>query len=64
MVNIIRAEAGVFNFFHGQIFGQLVNDSTDHFKMRQFFGPYVCEQTRNFSVRHGITLGEIAHGSA
>lgn len=38
MVDIIGAEAGVLNFFHGQVFGELIDDGADHFEMSEFVG--------------------------
>lgn len=38
VVNVIRTEAGVFDFFHGQVFGELIDDGADHFEMSEFVG--------------------------
>lgn len=38
MVDIIGTEAGVFDFFHGQVFGELIDDGADHFEMSEFVG--------------------------
>lgn len=37
MIDIIWPEAGIFNFFHGKAPCELMHDSCNHFKMRQFF---------------------------
>ena len=64
MVDIIGAEAGVLNFFHGQVFGELIDDGADHFEMSEFFCGNICQKSRYLAIRHGIALGQITHGSA
>ena len=38
MVDVVIAEAGLFDFFRGQIARKLVYDGCDHFKVSHFFG--------------------------
>ena len=60
VVNVIGTEAGVFDFFHGQVFGELIDDGADHFEMSEFVGskrisvniavmnlPYIIEEQLN-----------------
>ena len=64
MIDIIRTKTRVLNFFHGEILGQLINDSAYHFKMRKLLGTDIRKQPGHFTIRHGITLRKITHGCA
>lgn len=38
VVDVVRAEAGIFNFLHGKILGELIDDGADHFEVGKFVG--------------------------
>ena len=64
MVNIIWSKSGIFDFFHSQVAGELVDDRGNHFQVRQFFSSNIIEYSHGSSVWHGKTLGKISHGGA
>ena len=44
--------------------GELVDNSTDHFHVSEFFCTDVGQKTSDFAIRHGVALRQISHGSS
>ena len=64
MVDIIIGKALLLQLFGAQTFGELADDGSHHFQMRQFFGGYIVQKPGHAAVGHGITLRKIAHRGA
>ena len=62
MIDVIFLEAGFHNLFRGEVPGELVDDGTDHFHVRQLLGSDIRQQPGYLTVRHGVALGEVALG--
>ena len=56
VVNIIRTETGIFNFFHRKVSGKLMDNGRDHFQVCQLFRSNIVQHCRCHTVRHGKSL--------
>ena len=62
MVDIVGVEAPSLRLLHSQVFGELVDHGADDFHMRKLLGADVRKEAADRLHRHGVPLGQIAHG--
>ena len=64
MINIVRTKARVFDFFHREVSGQLMNDCSYDLQMSQFLSTDISENGFPHIIRHGVALRKVTHRSA
>ena len=61
VINIIWPKTTFFNFFHREIFCQLMNDRGNHFQVCQFLSANIIQHCHGHAIWHSKTLRKITH---